>query len=138
MYAVQPFTQTEVDFVRRICARLDGTATRPLQNLTSGEVYVDTTEQEGDTLVVADWYIRKYVGSAPSILGGRDTIEFAIGEPVLIPGSRDEPDDVDFVENTTVRSFRRAIDALIGCVASNHYADLIDTEDYAATITEEV
>lgn len=131
---IPPFASDDIDFALRVFRRLDGRATSDLQHLTPNDCWIDSQELENDTLVLGDFHIRRFVGSTASILGPRECIQHAIGEPVYVPGSRDEPDDTDIVERVTVASWAEALGALIELVAADHYRNIIEGEALAEEV----
>lgn len=106
------FTEKDVEYVLKFSEMVGRRNPKNhFSNLNRIKVNVDTTEVDGDTLLLDGAYIQCSSALLPGIVPRNGKL-FTVYVPCVIPGSYWEPDDYDFKEIGTAKNLSDALNLL--------------------------
>ena len=132
------FTPSHERQVLDLFAQLPGPVFTHLRELGDAAIYVDSSDQEGDTLQIGPYSIvasteRIHVG-----FGAVPTLTFTVYESVTVTSSdRMTPDDVDVVAFMRESAFGDALRAIVLREVENYVAAIQYSDGLAASCREE-
>ena len=109
-----------------------------LRKLATGDIALDTANEENDTLNIGAYAIQWTTEQVPTIAGPRTEPLFLVYETVVSPGTYWEPEDADLSEFTQTRTFDDALREIILRELFHHIGNIQESDGLTAACSEGV
>lgn len=109
-----------------------------LRGLTTGDIALDSVNEENDTLTIGAYSIQWTTEQVPTIAGSRTEPLFLVFETVVSPGNYWEPEDADLSEFTQTRTFDDALREIVLRELFHYIGNIQESDGLAAAYSEEV